>query len=51
MHHYLRKRQIEAVRRSGNHFYYECFLQYFEGFPTVSSFHLNKLDNEVGNEL
>ena len=34
-----------------NHFYHECFLQYFEGCPRVSSFHLNNLDNEVGNEL
>ena len=27
------------------------FLQYFKGCPRVSSFHLNNLDNEVGNEL
>ena len=51
MLHFLKKRQIEAILRSGNHFYYECFLQYFEGCPRVSSFHLNNLDNEVGNEL
>ena len=51
MHHYLEKRQIEAVLRFGNHFYHGYFLQYFEGCPRVSSFHLNNLDNEVGNEL
>ena len=51
MHHYLKKHQIEAVLRFGNHFYHGCFLQYFECCPRVSSFHLNKLDNEVGNEL
>ena len=51
MHHYLKKREIEAVLRFGNHFYHECFLQYFEGCPRVSSFHLNNLDNEVDNEL
>ena len=27
------------------------FLQYFEGCPRVSSFHLNNLDHEVGNKL
>ena len=32
-------------------FYHGCFLQYFEGSPRVSSFHLNNLENEVGNEL
>ena len=31
-------------------FYNECFLQYFEGCPSAPSFHLNNLDNEVGNE-
>ena len=51
MHHDLKKSQIEAVLRFGNHFYHGCFLQYFEGCPRVSSFNLNNLDNEVGNEL
>ena len=51
MHHYLKKRQLETTLRFGNHFYHECFLQYFEGYPRVSPFHLNNLDNEVGNEL
>ena len=30
-----------------NHFYDKCFLQYFEGFPRVSSFHPNNLDKEA----
>ena len=51
MHHYLKKRQIEAVLRSGNHLYHGCFLQHFEGCPRMSSFQLNHLDNEVRNEL
>ena len=34
----------------GNCFYYECFLQYFEGCSRVSSFHLNDFDNKVGNK-
>ena len=50
MHHCLKKRLIEAIPRSGNYFYHECFLQYFEGCPRMSSFHLNNLKNEVGNE-
>ena len=33
MHHFLNKRQTEAVLKFGNHFYRECFLQYFEGCP------------------
>ena len=41
--------EFDAVRFA-NHFYHECFPQYFEGCPRVSSFHLNNLDNEVGNE-
>ena len=51
MHHYMKKRQIEAILRYGNHFYHECFLQYFGGCPRVSSLHLNNLDNGVGNEF
>ena len=51
MYHYLKKRQIEAVLRSGNHFNHGCFLQYFLGCPRVYSFHLNNLGNEVGNEF
>ena len=51
MHHYLKKRQIESIVRFDNHSYHECFLQYFEGYPRESSFHLNNLDNEVGNKL
>ena len=50
MHHYLKKRQIEAILRFGDHFYHECFLQYFEGCPRESSFHLNDLVNKVGND-
>ena len=42
---------LEAVLRFGNHFYHGCLLQYFEGCPRVSTFHLNNLDNEVVNEL
>ena len=41
--------QIEAILRFGKHFY--CFLRYFEGCPRVFSFHLNNLNNEVGNEF
>ena len=51
MHHYLKKREIEAILRLRKHFYHECFLQHFEGCPRVSSFDLNNLDNEAGNEL
>ena len=52
--HHLKKRQTEVILKANhtitieaNHFYYECFLQYFEGCPRVSSFHLSNLDNEV----
>ena len=38
MHHYLKKRQIEAVLFSNS---------YFEGCPRVSSFYLNNLNYEV----
>ena len=31
--------------------FYHSFLQYFEGCPRVYSFHINNLDNEIGNEL
>ena len=51
MHHYLKKRQIEAILRFKNHFYHECFLQYVEGCPRVFSFHLNHLDSEGSNGL
>ena len=51
MYHYLKKRQMEAVLRFGNQFYHEYFLQSFEVCPTVFSFDLNNLDNEVDNEL
>ena len=44
MHYYLKKCQIEAVLKYGDHFYHGCFLRYFEGCPRVSSF-------QVGNEL
>ena len=49
MHYYLKKRQIEAILRFGNHFYHKCFLQYLEGCPRVSFFHLNNLYSKVGN--
>ena len=51
MHHNLKKPHTEAVLKSGNHFYHGCFLQYFEGCPRVSSFHLNDMGNEIGNKL
>ena len=51
MHQYLKKRKIEAILKFGNHFYHDFFRQYFGGCPRVSSFHLNNLGNEVGNEL
>ena len=51
LHHYLKKCQKEVVLRSGNHFYHERFLQYFEGCPGASSFHLNNLNNEVRNKM
>ena len=50
MYHYLKKRQTQAILRFGNHFYREYFVQYFEGCPRVSSFHLNSLGNEAVNE-
>ena len=50
MYHYLTKCLIEAILRSGNHFYNECFLQYFEVCLRLSSFHLNNLNNEVRND-
>ena len=51
MHHYLKKLHVEAILGFGNHFYDKFFLQYFEGCPRASSFHLNNLGNEVSNEL
>ena len=42
--------EIEIILRFANHLHYECFLHYFEGCPRVSSFHLNNLDNNAGNE-
>ena len=36
-------------RSNSNHFYHKCFLQYFEGCPRVSSFHLNNLYSKVGD--
>ena len=51
LHHYLKKCQKEVVLRSGNHFYHGRFLQYFEGCPGASSFHLNNLNNEVHNKM
>ena len=50
MYYYLTKCLIEAILRSGNHFYHECFLQYFEVCRRTSSFHLNNLNNEVCND-
>ena len=48
MHHSLKKRHVEAILRSRNHFYHDGFLQYFEGCPKLPSFfHLNNLDIEV----
>ena len=47
----LKKHQIEVILTFGNNFYHEYFLQYFEGCPRVSSFHLNNLDNKISNEL
>ena len=40
-----------VILRFGNHFYHECFLQFFKGCSIVSALHLNYVDNEVGNEL
>ena len=51
MCHYLKKHQIEAIFRFGNHIYHECFLQYFEGCLRVASFHLSNFNIEVYNEL
>ena len=51
MHHYLTKRQREAILRFGNHVCHERSLEYFEDCPRVSSFHLNNFNNKVGNEL
>ena len=51
LHHYLKKCQKEVVLRSGNHFYHGRLLQYFEGCPRASSFHLNNLNNEVHNKM
>ena len=49
IHHHLKKCQTEAILSFGKHFYHECFLQCFKGYPRVSFFHLNNLDNEVGS--
>ena len=49
MHHGLNS--VETILRFRNHFYHELTcLQYFEGCPRMSSFHLINLDHEVGNE-
>ena len=50
MHHDLKIYQIQIILTFENHFNHERFLQYFEGLPGVSSFALNNLDNELGNE-
>ena len=49
MNHYLNKRHIEGIMRFENHFYHECFSQYFKDGQRVSSFPLNNLHNEVRN--
>ena len=47
MRHDLKICQIQIILRFENHFNHEPFLQHFEG---LSSFVLNNLGNELGNE-